>query len=139
MAGLSRVKWEAEDKNSALPPLPSVASGETSVAGGATTDGSAESGGGGGDVVDMYGESDYISLDIGTLLDLDIGDDSDIDVDEEESDDLFLNRHVSLVTIHAHACMLMISEAPRRLRLLNCVGKLNSCMHLHLAAPSQHC
>lgn len=108
MAGLSRVKWEAEDKNSALPPLPSVASGDTS-----STNASAESGGG-GDVVDIYGESDYVSLDIGTLLDLDIGDDSDIDVDEEESDDLFLNRHVSLVANRVHACMMTISEAARR-------------------------
>lgn len=93
MAGLSRVKWDAEDKNSALPPLPSTAGAkvETPTAGESVAEQAASL----GDVTDIYGggdEDEDTYVDIGTLLDLDLGDDSDVDVDEEESDDVFLNR-----------------------------------------------
>ena len=103
MAGLSRVKWDAEDKNSALPPLPSTAGAkvETPTAGESVAEQAASL----CDVTDVYGggdEDEDTYVDIGTLLDLDLGDDSDVDVDEEESDDVFLNRQARGPWISPH-------------------------------------
>jgi hypothetical protein len=127
MAGLSRVKWDAEDKNTALPPLPSTAGAkvETPTAGESV----AEQAAGLGDVTDICGggdEDEDTYVDIGTLLDLDLGDDSDVDVDEEESDDVFLNRQARGPWISPHGMHVSCIPSDSSFALFTMHTQLNS-------------